>query len=61
MKHLLMNPLFPDLVGQYAAKPHGAAAASSWANDNADELDRELADPLFIVMAQREIAATRLW
>ena len=41
MKHLLMHPGFPDIVGECAFT--------------------ELADPLFLVMARREIAATRLW
>ncbi|HUP67997.1 MAG TPA: hypothetical protein VM145_07285 [Sphingomicrobium sp.] len=64
MKHLLFDPAFPDLVGQLAAAraaQPGRAPNSSGANDNADELDPELTDPLFIVMAQRDIAATRLW
>jgi hypothetical protein len=65
MKHSLMNPAFPDLVGELAAAPTAdpsrPASPSSCANDNVDGLDPELADPLFMVMAQREIAATRLW
>ena len=63
MKHLLMDPAFPDIVGEYAITriTETRTAFSTSANDNGDDLDPELADPLFVVMAQREIAATRLW
>ena len=65
MKHLLMHPAFPDIVGELATPPSarktGASSASSGSTDTADPLDPELADPLFMLMAEREIAATRLW
>jgi hypothetical protein len=63
MKHMLMNPAFPDIVGEYAFAELSETRTSLTvcANDNGDELDREIADPLFVMMAQREIAATRLW
>ena len=61
MKHLLMDPAFPDIVGEYAVTQVADTGAGYFANDNGDDLDRELSDPLFMLMAEREIAATRLW
>jgi hypothetical protein len=64
MKHLLMDPAFPDIVGEYAVAEIAAARAAIalCANDNGGEpAASELADPLFVLMARREIAATRLW
>jgi hypothetical protein len=63
MKHLLMDPAFPDIVGEYAVTEITETRASfrDFANDNAEDLDPEIADPLFVMMAEREIAATRLW
>ena len=63
MKHLLMDPAFPDIVGAAAIARvlDTEAPRSIVANDNGDALDREIADPLFEIMARREIAATRLW
>ena len=63
MKHLLMDPAFPDIVGEYAFAQVSETdtTVSSCANDNADDLDPEITDPLFMLMARREIAATRLW
>lgn len=64
MKHLLMDPAFPDIVGGFAAAAAARDASrppASCANDNADHLDREIADPLFVLVARQEIAATRLW
>jgi hypothetical protein len=63
MKHLLMDPAFPDIVGEYAIAQvtETRTTVSYVANDNGDDLDPEIADPLFQLMAEREIAATRLW
>ena len=63
MKHLLMDPAFPDIVGEYAMTQvtETRTLFSFCANDNGDDLDPELSDPLFVMMAQREIAASRLW
>jgi hypothetical protein len=63
MKHLLMHPAFPDIVGEYAFAELGETRTSFSliANDNGDLLDREIADPLFDMMARQEIAANRLW
>ena len=63
MKHMLMNPAFPDIVGEHAFAELNEArsALGPCANDNGDLLDREMADPLFEMMARQEIAAARLW
>jgi hypothetical protein len=63
MKHLLMDPAFPDIVGEYAVAEltESRTASSYCANDNGDDFDPELSDPLFVTMAQRDIAASRLW
>ena len=63
MKHLLMDPAFPDIVGEYAVSQvtETRTEFSYCANDNGDDLDPEITDPLFVMMAQRDIAASRLW
>ena len=63
MKHMLMNPAFPDIVGEHAFAELNETrwTLSPCANDNGDLLDREMADPLFEMMARQEIAAARLW
>ena len=63
MKHQLMDPRFPDIVGEYAMTQVSETRAefSTCANDNGDDLDPGISDPLFVMMAQRDIAATRLW
>ena len=61
MRHLLMDPAFPDIVGEWAeqeARVEAGKVAS--ANDNHDEAD-ELSDPLLALVARAEIEATRLW
>ena len=58
MKHLLMDPAFPDIVGAWAAEERDCA------NDNHGkdhEPNHDLSDPLLIILAKMEIAATRLW
>ena len=63
MRHTLMDPAFPDIVGEWAAQEARLEAVlSSCANDN--ETDREfnaLSDPLLALVARAEIEATRLW
>ena len=56
MRHLLMDPAFPDLVGRLADKRED----DSPANDNSRE-GEDLSDPLLIAFACAEIAATRCW
>lgn len=59
MKHLLMDPRFPDLVEEWAAGKPGEANAC--ANDNKDEQGSDFADVLLTALARLEIGATRLW
>ena len=61
MRHQLMNPAFPDIVGAWAAD-EADAGGRPCANDNRDEPDlAEINDPLLLVLARIELAATRLW
>ena len=61
MKHLLSDPAFPDIVGEWATEEAGKEAPpASCANDNDDERDA-LSDPLLALVARAEIEATRLW
>lgn len=57
MRHLLMDPAFPDLVGQLADERKDNRCA----NDNGAEREDELSDPLLVAFARAEIAATRCW
>jgi hypothetical protein len=61
VKHLLMDPAFPDIVGDWAARPVDTFCAALCANDNLQDHPNDFADPLFAAMAKLEIAATRLW
>ena len=63
MRHLLMDPAFPDIVGEWAAAEALAAAGLTGANDNGEEVDAlsELSDPLLTLAARMEVEATRLW
>ena len=56
MRHLLIDPKFPDLVRQLAHDRKDGR----YANDNCEEAE-ELSDPLLIAFARAEIAATRCW
>jgi len=64
MRHLLTDPAFPDIVGEWASREAAEMAGSSTsANDNAaDEAAAdELSDPLLALVARAEIEATRCW
>jgi hypothetical protein len=61
MRHLLMDPAFPDIVGEWAEQEaKDEASKVPCANDNHDE-PAELSDPLLALVARAEIEATRLW
>ncbi len=60
MRHLLMDPAFPDIVGEWAQETQEEAQQSFSANDNHDET-AALSDPLLSLIARAEIEATRLW
>ena len=60
MRYLLMNPAFPDVVGQCAAMPDESETP---ANDNGrrkGDTD-ELAESILATLARLDIDATRLW
>ena len=63
MKHLLMDPAFPDIVGEYAIRQvtETRTELTICANDNGDEVLSELSDPLFAALCAVDVAATRLW
>ena len=62
MKHLLSDPAFPDIVGEWAAEEarKEATTRAPCATDNHHEADA-LSDPLLALVARAEIEATRLW
>ena len=58
MKHLLMDPAFPDLVGAWAEDQ----AAPPADNDNRERREADgVSDPLLDLFGRLEIAATRVW
>ncbi len=59
LKHLLMDPAFPDLVANWAAVDESGPAGSS-ANDERERKSADPTDPL-TMLGKIEIAATRLW
>jgi hypothetical protein len=62
MRHLLMDPSFPDIVGEWAIETiEEAASPFDHANDNLQEALADLSEELLICIAEAEIAATRLW
>jgi hypothetical protein len=64
MRHQLMNPDFPDLVGQVAARPlelcGSFLSVPSACNDDDDD-DDNLAEAFLSLLGRLEVAATRLW
>lgn len=61
MRHMLMDPAFPDLVAEWAGSDEIGTQTCDCANDNGEELANDLADPLLTTLGKLEIAATRLW
>jgi hypothetical protein len=67
MRHLLMDPAFPDIVGAFAFEAIDDRArvwTVTMGSDGrlADSLDPGLlADAMLIAAAEEEIAATRAW
>ena len=62
MRNLLMDPAFPDIVGDWAQRVCGLEAPP--ANDNRfddEEADDAFAEAFLLEIARREIAATRVW
>lgn len=61
MRHLLMDPDFPDIVGEWAADEAKEQAKCASANDNSLRDGDGVSDPLLSMIAKLEVAATRLW
>ena len=60
MKHLLMDPRFPDIVGEWARCE--ALGKCGPANDNRDKEEADIFAELFLLeIARRDIDATRAW
>ena len=61
MRHLLMDPAFPDIVGEWAEQEaREETRRNASANDNHEKGDAA-SDPLLALVARAEIEATRLW
>ena len=62
MRHLLMDPAFPDIVGEWAQRVCGLECGP--ANDNRSDEDEDgddFAEAFLLEIARREIDATRAW
>jgi hypothetical protein len=59
MRHLLMDPAFPDIVGEWAREEAKRRVPAS-SNDNEADA-KELWDWLLPLIARAEIDATRMW
>jgi hypothetical protein len=61
MRHVLMHPAYPDIIGDWA-RTVAEANEGHCANDNcgADYVG-ELSDPLIDFIARLEVERTRLW
>lgn len=58
---LLMDPAFPDIVGEWAEQEARAELKSGeGANDNQTEHD-DVSELMLALVARAEIEATRLW
>jgi hypothetical protein len=57
MKHLLMDPAFPDLVAQAAT----AERESELRRRRAEPEPRDPAEAFLNLLARLEVASTRLW
>ena len=62
MRHMLTNPAFPDIVGEWAAEESRKELnASACANDNETEGEDLSELCLLALIARAEVEATRLW
>jgi hypothetical protein len=60
-RHLLMDPAFPDIVGEWAKhEARSEAKSAECANDNETEHD-DLSELMLALAARAEVEATRLW
>lgn len=63
MRHMLMDPAFPDLVAQAAVEETTELefTLACCANDDWPDPTDAFADPLLTALAKMDVAATRLW
>ena len=62
MRHLLMDPAFPDLVGGYSvSEVFVSRKMVVVSNDDDPETADELSDPFFTDLCKADIDANRLW
>ena len=59
MKHMLMDPAFPDLVAKAATEERKSELAA--ANDDAEPAPRDPMELFLDLLAKMEVAATRVW
>ena len=61
MRHLLSDPFFPDIIGEWAAqRTPSTPGLKGGANDNHSERE-QTAEMLLARAAKAEIEATRVW
>lgn len=60
MRHLLVDPHFPDIVGQWAAMPDEPEAPAN-DNDRRKDFTDALAESILATLARIDVDATRLW
>jgi hypothetical protein len=59
---MLMDPAFPDIVGEWAEETaREVENSASWANDNDQDESDPLSDPFLPLLLKAEIEATRVW
>ena len=61
MRHLLMDPAFPDIVGAWAAESSARPELPPYPEACNDDEPGEIADPFLTLLARLEIDATRVW
>ena len=61
MRHLLMDPAFPDIVGEWAAEEaRTSSKPCECVNDNEGIIDA-MSDPFLALVARAHVEATRIW
>ena len=61
MRHLLNDPAFPDIVGEWARGENDDALGCANDNCGLPEDDDDFAEIFLLEIARREIEATRVW
>ena len=60
MRHVLMHPAYPDIIGDWA-RAVAEEGRGDCANDNEGDYAGDLSDPLLDFIARLEVERTRLW